>query len=788
MSVATPPPTSPAAGAKMCTHEVVARQRFAVRGVVQGVGFRPFIWNLATHLGLCGWVRNTSGAVLIEVEGGHSALEAFATALRANAPRLARIDSVEMAPLAPVGERDFSILESRAVDGDYQPIAPDAATCPDCVADILDPANRRFRYPFTNCTNCGPRFTIIEEIPYDRPLTTMRHFAMCEACEREYEDPTDRRFHAQPNACPACGPRLWSADARGNALPGDPIELATRSIASGEVIALKGLGGFQLCCDAGNDDAVRRLRERKHRPAKPFAIMCADIDAARDLCVVGDTEAALLEGTVRPIVLLQRRHDRDTEGAVAESVAPGLEELGIMLPYTPMHHLLLRAAATPLVMTSGNLSEEPIAKDNDEAVQRLGSIADSFLLHDRDIHARYDDSVVRVVDGTARMVRRARGYCPLPLRVPSSDGDVLALGAHLKNTFCVLHDGNAFTGPHLGDLDSPLTLAHEDEALRTYLRLFRSDPAVVAADLHPDYASTHVAERWWDSGARAVRVQHHHAHIASVLAEHGLRGNVIGVAFDGVGLGPDHSIWGGEFLICDERSYRRAGHITAVRQPGGDACARQGWRMAIAYLAAADALTEAAPAWLSAMPGAPNPRQWRLVSRLAASEVAPVSTSAGRLFDAVASLIGVAQVSTFEAEAAMRLEALAAAVGDLPAIDTWDIEIGGDPIVLDTAGLVGRLFRERQRGRPAALLAAMFHESLARGIAGVCAGLSRELELDRVALSGGVFQNALLLARVESLLRDRDLIVYTNEQVPANDGGISLGQALVAASQSWETM
>src|ERR1019366_2891684 len=399
MSVATPPPTTRPAGAKARTREVVARQRFFVRGVVQGVGFRPFIWNLATRLGLCGWVRNTSGAVVVEVEGGHAALGASATALRADAPRLARIDSVEMVPLAPVGEGDFSILESRAVDGGYQPIAPDAATCPECVADILDPANRRHRYPFTNCTSCGPRFTIIEETPYDRPLTTMRHFAMCEACEREYEDPTDRRFHAQPNACPACGPRLWRADARGDALPGDPIELATRSIASGDVIALKGLGGFQLCCDAGNGDAVRRLRERKHRPAKPFAIMCADIDAVRDLCVVGDTEAALLEGTVRPIVLLQRRHDRGTTTAVAESVAPGLEELGIMLPYTPLHHLLLRAAAAPLVMTSGNLSEEPIAKDNDEAVQRLGSIADSFLLHDRDIHARYDDPVGRVVAG-----------------------------------------------------------------------------------------------------------------------------------------------------------------------------------------------------------------------------------------------------------------------------------------------------------------------------------------------------------------------------------------------------
>ena len=787
VSVATPPPARCAAGAMAPAPEPVVRRRFTVRGVVQGVGFRPFIWNLATRLGLRGWIRNTSGAVIIEVEGGRTALEAFATALRADAPRLARIDFIDAAQVDPVGERDFSIVASRTVDGEYQPIAPDAATCPECVADILDPANRRHRYPFTNCANCGPRFTIIEDIPYDRKLTTMRHFAMCEACRREYEDPADRRFHAQPIACPACGPRLWSADAHGASRHGDPIEVATRSIAGGEVMALKGLGGFQLCCDAGNDAAVRRLRERKHRPAKPFAIMCADIEAVRELCIVGDAEAALLEGSVRPIVLLQRRRDRAAT-AVGNLVAPGLEELGVMLPYTPLHHLLLRAAAAPLVMTSGNLSEEPIAKDNGEAVERLGSIADSFLLHDREIYARYDDLVVRVVGGTARMVRRARGYCPLPVRVGTGEGHVLALGAHLKNTFCVLHDGNAFTGPHLGDLDNPLTLAHEDEALRTYLRLFRTEPTTVAADLHPDYTSTRLAERWWNSGGRAVRVQHHHAHIASVLAEHGLRGTVIGVAFDGVGLGPDQSIWGGEFLLCDERSYRRAGHITPVRQPGGDACAREGWRMAIAYLDAAGAPTGAAPPWFGETPGAPNPRQWRLVSRLAASERAPISTSAGRLFDAAASIIGVAHVSTFEAEAAMRLEALAAAAGDLAPADTLEVESGGDPIVLDTAGLVGRLFRERQRGRPAPMLAAMFHEGLARGIAGVCVRLSGEFAVDRVALSGGVFQNALLLARVENLLRDRALIVYTNQQVPANDGGISLGQALVAASRVREAM
>jgi hydrogenase maturation protein HypF len=752
--------------------------------VVQGVGFRPFVWNLATRLGLGGLVCNTSGAVIIEVEGDRHALDAFAVALHEDAPRLARIDSVEWEPLEATGERGFRIVESRAVDGDYQPIAPDAATCPECVDDILNPADRRHGYAFTNCTNCGPRFTIIEDIPYDRPLTTMRHFAMCPACTKEYEDPANRRFHAQPNACPACGPRLWYADALGAECHGDPIDLAAAAIARGAIVALKGLGGFQLCCDANDDVAVQRLRDRKHRPAKPFAVMCSDVTAARDLCRVSHAEAALLEGSVRPIVLLHHRNRGDA--MVAASVAPGLEELGVMLPYTPVHHLLLRATRRLLVMTSGNVTEEPIAKDNDEAVERLGHIADAFLLHDREIYARYDDSVVRVVDGTARMIRRARGYCPLPVRIDTGQEQVLALGAHLKNTFCVLNGGNAFTGPHIGDLDSPRTLGHHDEALRTYLRLFRTKPATVAADLHPDYASTRIAERWWDSGTRAVRVQHHHAHIASVLAEHGLRGAVLGVAFDGVGLGPGNAIWGGEFLLCDERAYRRAGHIAPVRQPGGDACAREGWRMAIAYLAAARELGSEPPAWFDGADGVPSQRQWRLVSRLATSETAPITTSAGRLFDAVASLLGVAHVSTFEAEAAMRLEALATSAGDLAGVEHLDISLEGEPLVLDTVGLVQSLCRARQRGRPVAELAAIFHEGLARGIASMCARLSTDLGVGRVALSGGVFQNALLLNRVERLLRERDLLVYTNEQVPANDGGISLGQALVAASQARE--
>jgi hydrogenase maturation protein HypF len=610
-------------------------------------------------------------------------------------------------------------------------------------------------------------------------MTTMRHFAMCAACRDEYEDPADRRFHAQPIACPACGPRLWFADVRGTEIAGDAIEHTAAALARGEIVALKGLGGFQLCCDARNEAAVRRLRTRKHRPSKPFAVMCGHLDAARGVAAMSDTEATLLEGSTRPIVLLRRRRD----GTIAASVAPHLDELGVMLPYTPMHHLLLAAVDGPLVMTSGNVSDEPIAKDNDEAVERLGHIADGFLLHDRDIYARYDDSVVRVIDGAVRTVRRARGLCPMPVRVRSGGQQILALGAHLKNTFSVLKDGNAFTGPHIGDLDNPLTLTHHDEALQTYLRLFRAAPAVVAADLHPDYASTRIAETWWARGAREVRVQHHHAHIASVLAEHDLRGPVLGVAFDGIGLGPDQTIWGGEFLLADERSYRRVGHIASVRQPGGDACAREGWRMAVAYLAAAGELYDTPPSWIVESPDAPTEQRWRLVSRVACAErAAPRSTSAGRLFDAVASLLGVAQVSTFEGEAAMRLESLAASAGPVSAADVIAVTGGGDPLVLDTVHLVTALARDRARGRSSAELAAIFHESLAQAVAAACVRLGAELGVDRVALSGGVFQNALLLARVEGLLEARGLAVYANHEVPANDGGISLGQALVASS------
>jgi hydrogenase maturation protein HypF len=761
------------------------RREYTVHGVVQGVGFRPFVWSLAHKHELGGSVRNTSGAVVIEVEGPSGRLDGFASDLVALAPPLARIERVSVSALAPRDERGFVIAASRGIDGAYQPISADAATCSDCRDELFDSSDRRYRYPFINCTNCGPRFTIIEDVPYDRALTTMRHFEMCAACAAEYADPADRRFHAQPNACPDCGPRAWLSDAAGVEHHGDGVIAAAVALQAGSVVAVKGLGGFQLAVLARDESGVRRLRGRKHRPDKPFAVMCAGIDAVRRIAVVEEAHAAALSRSARPIVLLRRRAGSDD---VADAVAPSLDEIGVMLPSTPLHHLLLDMVGAPLVMTSGNVSDEPIAKDNDEALDRLGAIADAFLLHDRDIYARYDDSVVRIVDGEERMVRRARGYCPLPVEVGTAPAvaPVLALGAHLKNTFCIVRDGRAFVGPHIGDLDDPLSLRHHEESLATYLRLFRTAPAIVAADLHPDYTSTQIAQRWWEDGTIPVQVQHHHAHIASVMAEHGLRGRVIGVAFDGTGFGEDGTVWGGELLLCDETGFHRAGHLAPVVQPGGDRCAREGWRMAIAYLRAAGLDDGEVPVWFPGGHDAPDERRWRLVGRLAGAggtAGAPISTSAGRLFDALASLLGVAHTSSFEAAAAMQLEALARTV-TTGSVAVIPVRRSGAPLVLDTVALVASLVEQHRSGVGAAELAAVFHESLATAVADACADLAEITGVTRVALSGGVFQNALLLARTSALLRERSLHVYANCAVPANDGGVSLGQAFVAASRA----
>jgi hydrogenase maturation protein HypF len=706
----------------------VERLAVTVRGTVQGVGFRPFVYRLAARHSLGGWVRNSTGAVEIEVEGDPDGLRRFVAQLTAEAPPLAAIDEVRTSAMPARGERGFQIERSRRDAGEFQPVAPDAATCDDCVRELFDPDDRRFRYPFVNCTNCGPRFTIIEALPYDRPATTMRAFRMCEACRREYDDPGDRRFHAQPNACWDCGPRLST-----------PVETAVAALRAGLVVAVKGLGGYQLACDARDEEAVVRLRRRKRRPSKPFAVLVAD---PAPYCEASAEELALLGGPARPIVLLRSR------GGLAPSLAPGLREVGVMLPATPLHHLLLHDFGAPLVMTSGNLSEEPICRDDDEARQRLAGVADVFVGHDRPIAARYDDSVVRWAAGAARVVRRARGLAPAPLELPPGP-QVVAVGAHLKAAFTVARDGRAFVGPHVGDLDDLLTVRAYEEALALYERMFHVEPTEIACDRHPDYASTRAAEAVGDP----VRVQHHHAHVASVMAEHGLTGPVCGVALDGVGLGTDGNAWGGEVLVCGRRRFERLAHLAPVALPGGDRCAREGWRMAAAY-------------GLEEPPEGVDPRRYAQVLRLARSGRVPVTTSAGRLFDAVASALGVCQESTYEGEAAARLEAIA---------EPWPVP-GIDVELEGSRGLFAELVARRRVGQPVGRLAAVFHASLAGAVVRAC----RRVGLRQVALSGGCFQNRLLLEACFDGLRAAGFEPYANERVPANDGGLSLGQALVA--------
>lgn len=705
------------------------RLAVTVRGTVQGVGFRPFVYRLASRNHLAGWVRNSSGPVEIEVEGSAAGLQRFMQQLKEEAPPLARIESIRAEPVPARGQRGFRIVASASREDDFQSVPADAGTCADCVRELFDPDDRRYRYPFINCTNCGPRFTIIEDLPYDRAATTMRGFTMCERCQREYDDPENRRFHAQPNACPDCGPRLSM-----------PIEEVVAALREGAIVAVKGLGGYQLACDATSEAAVDRLRERKRRPSKPLAVMARDPEA---YCRVSLPEWDLLRSPARPIVLLPYR------GGLAPSIAPGLRELGVMLPYTPLHHLLISDHRGPLVMTSGNVSEEPICRDDAEARERLAGVADVFLAHNRPIAARYDDSVVRWAAGASRVVRRARGLAPLPVSIPDGS-QMVALGAHLKAAFTVTRDGRAFVGPHVGDLDEVLTLQSYEQGLATYRRLFRiGATAGVACDAHPDYASTRLAE----SLGEPVRVQHHHAHVASVIAEHGLAGPVCGVAMDGVGLGPDGTVWGGEVLIADAGGFERVAHLASVPLPGGDRCAREGWRMAAAF-------------GVVDPPDGIDDHTYHLVWRLARSGRPVRTTSCGRLFDAVASILGVCQLSTYEGEAAARLEA---ACDDAPG-EVMEFELE------DSVGLVRELAWRHAAGVETGRLAAAFHASLAAAIVRAC----RRTGLDQVALSGGCFQNRRLLEACWSGLRAAGLRPYANEQVPANDGGLSLGQAMVA--------
>jgi hydrogenase maturation protein HypF len=698
-----------------------------MRGVVQGVGFRPFVHSLARRHGLAGFVLNDGEGVIAEAEGPSPALDAFAAALLADAPPLARVESVTSEAVPARHDRSFEIAASRGSGGSAA-VPPDVATCDDCLRELFDPEDRRYRYPFLNCTQCGPRFTIVRAVPYDRASTTMAGFAMCAECRAEYEDPGDRRFHAEPTACPACGPRLSM-----------PLAEAVGLLESGAIVAVKGLGGYHLACAAGDDDAVARLRARKRRDEKPFALLSAEPEA---LCHMTREEAAVLGSPARPIVLLRRRPG----AGVADGVAPGSPWLGVMLPYTPLHHLLTEAFDGPLVLTSGNMSDEPIAFDDAEARTRLESIADAFLAHDRPIHRRCEDSVVRA--GTP--IRRSRGYAPSALPIPPCTRTIVAAGAELKSTFCVARSGEAFLSAHLGDLESEAAYRAFRADLALYLAMLEVELDVVAHDLHPEYLST----KWaLEQEAEPVGVQHHHAHAAACLAEHGEPGPALALVFDGTGYGTDGTLWGGELLRCDLAGFERLRHLDPVPLPGGEAAIREPWRMAAVMLERS---------------GTPPPwPRWDAV-REALKLSPPLSSGMGRLFDAVAAVLGVRERTSYEGQAAIELEHLA---GDAAA-DPYPWRFG------DSAGLVAVCHAERAAGRPLAEIAARFHETVAAGAAAVCA----EADGPRiVVLSGGSFQNQRLRESTRARLEALGFRVLTHRNVPANDGGISYGQAAVAA-------
>jgi hydrogenase maturation protein HypF len=801
------------------------RLRVRVGGVVQGVGFRPYVYRLARALDLGGYVLNDERGVLLEVEGGPAAVERFMDRLVAEEPPLAKIERVSREAIPVMGVAVFEILPSVHAGTPDALVSPDTATCAECLAEMSDPGDRRYRYPFINCTNCGPRFTIAIDVPYDRPLTTMAGFAMCELCRAEYEDPGNRRFHAQPNACPVCGPRVrllrpdgtecrgergaLSTEHGGSRIAEDPVGMAAQALLGGLIVAVKGIGGYHLACLSSSREAVMRLRERKHREDRPFALMSLDVAGAEELVQLDADMRRLLEDRARPIVIARRRE----QARVADAVAPHSPDLGVMLPYAPLHHLLLAdlAAAVSgclpgvsgsgvtglpvaLVMTSGNVSDEPIAYADEDAIGRLSRIADVFLTHDRPIHMRTDDSVVRATSaGAPILMRRSRGYVPAPIGLPvPTSRHVLACGAELKSTFCLARGERGWVSHHIGDLKNYETLRSFREGVEHFQRLFAVTPEVVAHDLHPDYLSTGYARE--REGLEPLAVQHHHAHLAACLAEHGEIGPAVGAVFDGSGYGTDGTVWGGELLVGGLRDFERVGHLRAVRLPGGDRAVSEPWRMACAWLLAAQDGQEvpSCPEWLvggaggEAQPlrdsgGRVVPERWEAIARLVRSELAPLTTSAGRLFDAVAALCGLRTSVTYEGQAAVELEAAV----DHSERDWYTIalEDRDGMLELDPRAAISTIVGERGEGVPIGIVAARFHAGLARATALACGRIADARGLSTVVLSGGVFQNRVLLELTIDELKRAGLHPLVPRKLPLGDGGISYGQAAVAAAR-----
>lgn len=753
------------------------RQRYWIRieGVVQGVGFRPFVHKLAAKHDLHGFARNDGRGLAIEVEGAPAALDAFVAEIRLRAPPLAQVERIEQGRGEPIGHRGFVIADSGTGEERALFVAADAATCAACLCELFDPLDRRYRYPFLNCTDCGPRLTIVEDLPYDRARTTMARFPMCAACRAEYEDPQDRRFHAQPVACPACGPHLVLEQSSGaRVLTDDPIVSAVEALTKGRIVAIKGIGGYHLACDARDPGAVSLLRRRKHRPAKPLAVMVPGITVAHALCEIDAQEAKLLASVQRPIVLLRKRNPC----GIAEEVAPGIPHLGILLPYTPLHHLIAAEAEGPLVLTSGNRSDEPVTYEDDEARARLGGIADLFLTHDRPIATRCDDSVARIAQGSEMLIRRSRGYAPQPIPLPRpTQSHVLALGGDLKNTFALARGGRAFLSPHIGDLGDALAYRELRRSIEHYSRLLGIRPEIVAHDLHPGYLSVRLAS---ELDAAPVGVQHHHAHAAACMAEHGVAGPVLAVVFDGTGYGTDGAIWGGEFLIAGYDDFERIGHLGYVPLPGGDAAVREPWRAAAAHVIAACGTGSEPAEMLGAQVGE---ARWRVMERMLGSSAFSVpSSSVGRLFDAVAALIGLRHEVGFEAQAAMELEAVA----DRLETGCYPVEIAAadGSLVWYPGPIVAGVAADLGRRRPPAEIAGKFHNSVCQAIIETCRAVRRQRGPLPVVLTGGVFQNALLVERAATALDEAGFEVLTHCRVPTNDGGLCLGQAAIACAQA----
>jgi hydrogenase maturation protein HypF len=795
------------------------RRRIEVSGIVQGVGFRPYIYRLATSRQLSGSIGNTPAGVTIEVQGPAETVQDFVERLPAEAPPLARITgfTVHDVPcLVPaIGGQDFRIIHSHVGEEVRTLISPDVAICPDCLREMFDPKDRRFRYPFINCTNCGPRFTIIRDIPYDRPSTSMAKFPMCAACLAEYENPLDRRFHAQPNACWECGPRVELWDKAGKTIVcGDPIVEAASALLAGHVVAVKGLGGFHLAVDATNPAAVELLRQRKRRVEKPFAVMVPDVQSAEGICELDDAGRTALHSIQRPIVLLPKGvRAKKTARMIPGSVAPRNRYLGVFLPYTPLHYLLLaQGRFDALVMTSGNLSEEPIAIDNLEAVRRLNGLADYFLVHNRDILLRCDDSVVRMAGGVTRQLRRSRGFVPVPVFLkgdraengePKGDQPaVLAVGGELKNTICLTKGRNAFLSQHVGDLENVESYSFFHEAIEHLGRILEIRPQVIAYDLHPDYFSTKWALQQNEvAGIRVIGVQHHHAHIASCMAENHLAGRVIGFALDGTGYGTDGKIWGGEVLVADYEGFERAAHFEYVPLPGGAAAIREPWRMAVSFLAHHFGREFLGPDSRTA--DVPFVRQLDrkktdfLLRMMEHGVNSPMTSSCGRLFDAVAALVGIRQEVNYEAQAAIELEmAMAASEFETPAMEALEVQStaynlaypmtlveDGQNWILSTRRLFEALLDDLGRNVPVGMISRRFHNGLVEGLVELAILLRNKTTLNRVCLSGGTFHNVYLAQRLEARLSEAAFEVFTQKEVPSGDGGLSLGQAVVAAAR-----